>query len=278
MSAFEGMLRGHVVFISGGGSGVNLGIAKQFARAGAAVGLCGRSAERLETAATELRALGARVAPVSADVRDLEAVEAAFATTEEKLGPADTVICGAAGNFLAPAHSISTNGFRVVTDIDLLGSFHVARAAFGQLRRTTGSILFVSADQARSPYDEQAHVAAAKAGVDALMRNLALEWGRFGIRSNAIAPGPVEETEGMRRLTEIAGADTWTQMVPLERFARQSEVGHVAVFLASPLASYVTGAVVPVDGGLRLSGPHAYNQAVRRARNAVVSHQDREGT
>jgi NAD(P)-dependent dehydrogenase (short-subunit alcohol dehydrogenase family) len=155
-----------------------------------------------------------------------------------------------------------------VVDIDLVGSFHVARAAFEQLRATRGSILFVSADQARSPYDEQAHVGAAKAGVDALMRNLALEWGRYGVRANAVAPGPVEGTEGMRRLTEIAGVEAWNRMIPLKRFAKQSEIGQVAVFLSSSLASYVTGAVVPVDGGLRLSGPHSFNYAVRNRRAA----------
>jgi NAD(P)-dependent dehydrogenase (short-subunit alcohol dehydrogenase family) len=262
----ESLLTGHVVFISGGGSGVNLGIARRFAVAGANIAICGRSAERLEAAAGELRALGAEVVTAPADVRDLSGVEQAFATTEAALGPVDTVVAGAAGNFLAPAEQLTSNGFRAVVDIDLLGSFHCARAAFDQLRRTRGSLLFVSADQARSPYEEQAHVGAAKAGVDALMRNLALEWGKYGIRANALAPGPVEGTEGMRRLTELTGRDIWTDMVPLSRFARPEEIGDLAVVLSSPLAGYVTGAVLPVDGGLRLCGPYPFNARLRSAR------------
>lgn len=260
------LLAGKTVFVTGGGSGVNLGIARCFAEVGANVAICGRTAERLETAAQELRALGARVSTSVADVRDLAAVDAAFARCREELGPADVVVCGAAGNFIAPAESISTNGFRAVTDIDLLGSFHASRAAFPHLKETRGALLFVSGGQATMPFLHQAHVGAAKAGVESLMRSLAVEWGIHGIRSNSIVPGPVEGTEGMRRLAAEVGEGTWEAMVPLGRFATAEEVGVMAVVLCSPLASFVTGAQVTVDGGLGLSGTGLFNQMMRTAR------------
>jgi NAD(P)-dependent dehydrogenase (short-subunit alcohol dehydrogenase family) len=259
------LLRDRTVFVTGGGSGINLGIARCFAQVGANVAICGRSAERLHAGAAELEQLGAQVCTAAADVRDPDAVAEAFAKTRAELGPVWTVVCGAAGNFLAPAEQLSSKGFRTVVDIDLLGSFHAAHAAFEQLKETRGSLLFVSAGQADSAYLMQAHVGAAKAGIDSLMRHLALEWGRYGIRSNAIVPGPIEGTEGMRRLTEQIGAQAWTDSVALGRFGTTEEVGMMAVILCSPLASYVTGARIEIDGGLGLSGSGLVNRAVAQA-------------
>jgi len=259
------LMAGRGVFVTGGGSGINLGIAKAFASVGASVSLCGRTAQTLEAAAENLRGLGARVHTHVADVRDLTAVEQAMAAAVADIGRIDTVIAGAAGNFLAPAESLSSNGFRTVVEIDLVGSFHAARAGFGQLSRNRGSLLFVSAGQAYLPFEMQAHVGAAKAGVDSLMRTLALEWGRHGIRVNSIVPGPIQDTEGMRRLAELVGSETWTSMSPLGRFGTVDEVGAMAVVLASPLAGYVTGARVDVDGGISLSGSGTFNRAIREA-------------
>lgn len=256
------LLRGRNVFISGGGSGVNLAIARTCASVGANLAICGRTEATLKLAAAELGAHGAEVVHAVADVRDAAAVDEAFALGAERLGPMDVVICGAAGNFLAPTERLSTNGFRAVMDIDLLGSFHCAKAGFAQLRQTRGNILFVSGGQSQMPFVHQSHVAAAKAGVDQLMRNLALEWGPLGIRSNSIVPGPVSGTEGMKRLTESIGADVWSAMVPLGRFATPEEVGTMAAVLVSPLASFVNGAQILVDGGMVLSGSGAFNQAV----------------
>ncbi len=263
------LLKGKAVFITGGGSGVNLGIARSFARVGANLAICGRTAEKLEKAAEDLRALGAKVSTSVADVRDMAALEVAFAKSKEEIGPADVVVCGAAGNFVAPAEGISSNGFKSVMDIDLLGSFHSSKAGFEQLKETRGALLFVSAGQAYLPFAFQAHVGAAKAGVESLMKNLALEWGRFGIRSNSVVPGPVEDTEGLRRLSAAAagagGADAWTKMVPLGRYAKQEEIGNMAVVLCSPLGAYVTGATVVVDGGWGLGGSAMFNQATAAA-------------
>lgn len=256
------LLAAKTVFISGGGSGVNLAIGRAMAAAGANLAICGRTQSTLDAGAAELRTLGATVFTVIADVRDAEAVALAFKRSADELGPADVVVCGAAGNFLAPAEDISSNGFRAVVEIDLLGSFHCAHAAFEQLKQTRGSLLFVSGGQATAPYAHQAHVGAAKAGVDQLMRTLALEWGRYGIRANCIVPGPVTGTEGMRRLAETAGEDVWAQSVPLGRFARPDEIGAMAVIISSPIASFVNGTKIVVDGGMALSGSAAFNAAV----------------
>ncbi|SOD74615.1 NAD(P)-dependent dehydrogenase (short-subunit alcohol dehydrogenase family) [Jatrophihabitans sp. GAS493] len=259
------LFAGRVVFVTGGGSGINLGIASAFAALGADVAICGRSADRLAGAAEQLNGFGHRVLTQVADVRDAEQLAAALDASERSAGPADVVVCGAAGNFVAAAENLSPNGFRTVVDIDLLGSFNTSRAAFDQLRRTRGALLFVSAAQAYLPFAYQAHVGAAKAGVDSLMRNLALEWGRYGIRSNSIVPGPTAGTEGMRRLGDVAGEETWTSMVPLGRYAELEEIAAMAVVLCSPLAAYVTGAQVIVDGGQGLSGSALFNNAVGTA-------------
>lgn len=249
------LFMGKHVFITGGGSGINLGIAKNFAAVGANVSICGRSQERLDGAATELRALGAKVYAQSADVRDYAALETAMSGARDAFGPITTLVCGAAGNFPAPAEKISPNGFKAVIDIDLIGSFHAARAAFEQLKASRGSIVFISAGQAFQPYPFQAHVGAAKAGVDMLMKDLAVDWGRYGIRANSIAPGPIDDTEGMRRLAPGAGnKEKLASLVPLRRLGHVDDIGGVAVFLASPLASYVTGTVLVADGGQNLLG------------------------
>src|SRR5215472_3152516 len=167
------LFAGKHVFVTGGGSGINLGIAKNFAALGASIAICGRSQERLDGAAAELRGLGGKVFAQTADVRDYAALESAMKNASEALGPMSTLVCGAAGNFPAPAESISANGFKAVVDIDLLGSFNASRAAFAQLKESRGSIVFVSAGQAYQPHAFQAHVGAAKAGVDMLMKGLA---------------------------------------------------------------------------------------------------------
>ena len=256
------LFRGKTIFITGGGSGINLGIARNFAALGADLGIVGRSQDKLDAAVAELRKLGARVSAHSADVRDYPALERAMRDAREALGPIHTLICGAAGNFPCFAEQISPNGFKSVVDIDLLGSFHACRAAFEQLRETQGNIIFISAGQAFMPYAFQAHVGAAKAGIDNMMRNLALEWGRFGIRCNGIAPGPIEGTEGVRRLVPEGSADMLKRMIPLGRFGTPDDIGQLSVFLASPLASYITGALVVADGGQNLPGSGAWTELI----------------
>ena len=253
------LFRGKTVFVTGGGSGINLGIARNFATLGADVAICGRTQEKLDAAATELRALGAKVCPVAADVRDFAALEAAFARSRAELGPMNVLVCGAAGNFLVPAEKLSANGFKTVVDIDLLGSFNASRAAFSQLKETKGALIYISAGMAYRPHADQVHVGAAKAGIDMMMRNLALEWGRHGIRVNSIVPGPIEGTEGMKRLAGPEAKQAIIDAVPLRRMGTVDDIGQTAAFLASPLASYISGCVVVCDGGANLAGSASFN-------------------
>lgn len=251
--------RGKTVFITGGRSGINFGIASHFARYGANIAICSRSQDRLDAAAEVLRRYGVKVCAVSADVRNMQQMEEALERSSAELGAADVVVCGAAGNFLCAAEDLSANGFKTVIDIDLIGSFNTARAAFKQLKEKRGSILFISAGQSFLPYMNQAHVGAAKAGIDNLMRNLALEWGRFGIRSNSIVPGFIAETEGTKRMTEVGAVSTIVEATPLGRLGTVDDIGQMAAFLSSPLASYVTGAQIVVDGGHYLGGSGPLN-------------------
>jgi NAD(P)-dependent dehydrogenase (short-subunit alcohol dehydrogenase family) len=251
--------KGKTVFVTGGGSGINLGVAKNFAALGANIAICGRTQEKLDAAAEELRALGAKVCPVAADVRDIAALQAAFARSRAELGPMDVLVCGAAGNFVVPAEKLSANGFKTVIDIDLLGSFNASSAAFDQLKETKGTIIYISAGMAYMPHAYQVHVGAAKAGIDMMMRNLALEWGPHGIRVNSIVPGPIEGTEGMKRLSSPSAKATLIAAVPMRRMGGVDDIGQTAAFLASPLASYISGCVVVCDGGSNLAGSGRFN-------------------
>src|SRR5207244_882714 len=155
---------------------------------------------------------------VAADVRNPEEIEKAIAATVARFGKLDIVVNGAAGNFLCAAEELSPNGFGTVVDIDLKGSFNVCRAAFDQLKQHRGQILNISATLHYLGTPMQLHVSAAKAGVDALTKNLAVEWGRYGIRVNAIAPGPIGDTEGMKRLVPEPIKEKLKRRIPLGRF------------------------------------------------------------
>ena len=243
------------VFIFGGTSGINLGIAKSFAAAGAHVSVASRSQEKVDAAVESLRELGPGSEGYSLDVRDAEAVEAALADHAGKFGDLDILVSGAAGNFPALAAKMSPNAFKSVVDIDLLGSFHVLRAAFPFLKKPGASVINISAPQAFIPMPLQSHVCAAKAGVDMLTRTLALEWGGLGIRVNSISPGPIDETEGMARLAPTEEArDACRRTVPMQRFGTATEIGQAAMFLSSDAAEYVSGVVLPVDGGWAVAG------------------------
>jgi len=253
------LFAGKTVFVTGGGSGINLGIARTFAGLGADIGICGRSQERLDAAAAGLREIGAKVSATSADVRMPDQLQSAMNASRDALGDIDVLICGAAGNFLVKGENLSFNGFKTVVDIDLVGSFNTSRVAFDQLKRTRGSILFVTAPMAMMPHAYQAHVGPAKAGVEMLMKNLALEWGPYGIRSNSIIPGFVGDTEGMRRISSTKDSGDFVANIPLRRMGVTQEIGEAAAFLASPLAAYITGTSLWVDGGQALSGSGFFN-------------------
>jgi 2,4-dienoyl-CoA reductase [(3E)-enoyl-CoA-producing], peroxisomal len=249
----DGLLAGRVAFVTGGGTGITGGVARALSEAGARVALVSRKMEHLEPAAERIRAGGGEALAVAADVRKMDEVERAVAATVEKFGRLDIVVNGAAGNFLCPAEELSPNGFGTVVDIDLKGTFNVSRAAFTELKKQRGSILNISATLHYTGTPYQLHVSAAKAGVDALTRNLAVEWGRYGIRVNAVAPGPIEDTEGMSRLLPEQVKERVRRRIPLGRFGRISDIESAAVFLCSDAASFINGNVLVVDGGQWLS-------------------------
>lgn len=249
------LLAGKHAFITGGSSGINLGIAEALAAHGAKVRINGRKLDKIEAAVEGIRAKGGIAAGAPADVRDAAALEAQIAASAAEWGPIDILISGAAGNFPAPAVMISPNGFKSVMDIDVLGTFHAARAAFPHLRQPGASVIHISAPQAYVPMPLQAHVCAAKAGVDMLTRVLAMEWGSVGVRVNSLTPGPIEGTEGVARLAPTDGArDVVVRNIPLGRLGQREDIANFALFLCSDAASFVTGAVLVCDGGQSLMG------------------------
>lgn len=243
------------IFVTGGTSGINFGIAENFASNGGNVVVMSRSQDKVDAAVEKLSSYGNKSLGFSADVRDYDAVENAFAETVKAFGDIDVLISGAAGNFPARATDMSPNAFKSVVDIDLLGSYHVLRAAYPHLKKPGASVINISAPQAFVPMQLQSHVCAAKAGVDMLTKTLAMEWGAENIRVNSIVPGPIKNTEGMARLAptpEIVGAVK--QSVPLQRLGSADDIGNAAMFLSSSMASYISGVILPVDGGWSLSG------------------------
>lgn len=255
----------HKVFIMGGTSGINLGIAEAFAEHGACVGVASRSQEKVDAAVKQLSAHGREALGFAADVRDVDALKAGLEKVVAAWGHIDVLVAGQAGNFPAPALGMSSNGFKAVVDIDLIGTFNLLRHAHGFLKRPGACVINISAPQAIVPMEMQAHVCAAKAGVDMITRVLALEWGPDGIRVNSIAPGPIDDTEGMKRLAPSAAMrDAVVNSVPLKRLGAKSDIANCAMFLASPLGAYINGAVIPVDGGQTLSGAGAWSRDIAR--------------
>ena len=205
--AQDTQLAGKTCFVAGASSGINLGIAKRFAAAGANVVIISRSEEKIAAAAKEVSSFGKPCIGIAADVRDYAAVEAALRRTHSEFGEIDIVLSGAAGNFVAPALGMSANGFKTVVDIDLIGTFNVLRASFEFLRRPGASLISITAGQGERASLFQSHVCAAKAGINMLTKCLALEWGPGGVRVNAISPGPIADTEGMARLASTPEAE-----------------------------------------------------------------------
>lgn len=249
---------GASVFVAGGTSGINLGIADAFAAAGAHVAVMSRTPQNVTTAVAQLECHGGKVLGLVGDVRHMDQVQAAMKKAHDAHGAFDVLVSGAAGNFLCPATDLSPNGFKVVIDIDLNGTFHVMRAGFDYARKPGASFINISAPQSTSPAPMQVHVCAAKAGLDQVMRVLALEWGEHGIRVNSIMPGPIEGTGGLDKLLAETEHSQFEGRVPLRRVGQKQDVANMALFLGSPLASYITGALIPVDGGTSLLGGRNY--------------------
>jgi peroxisomal 2,4-dienoyl-CoA reductase len=238
-----------------GGSGIGFEIARQLGLHGASVVIMGRRMEFLEKAVDGMKADGIKAGCCAGDVRSEEDCKNAVDTAVRLFGKLDTLVNSAAGNFLAAAEELKPKGFRTVIDIDLIGVYNMSKAAFEPLKQSgQGSIINISATLHYGATWYQTHACAAKAAIDSVTRNLALEWGEYYIRVNGIAPGPIAGTAG---LTKLAGGESpgVTTTVPLKRVGTTFDCGMAAVFLCSQAADFVSGDILIVDGANWLWGP-----------------------
>jgi peroxisomal 2,4-dienoyl-CoA reductase len=275
------LLVGQVALVTGGGTGIGLGIAELLAALGAHVVLASRKRETLEAAAARIRTAGGLATVATVDVRDAESVGHMVSQVAQELGRIDLLVNNAAGNFYAPSATLSPNAWRSVVEIDLFGTFFCSQAVAPVMRvQGGGRIVSISMTLHYRGWPQMAHATAAKAGIDALTKTLAVEWAPWGIRVNAVAPGPIP-TEGVRKAfaapraraaggsaanaaaapatAEAAAADVFAveqaladyakRALPLGRWGRPRDIANMVAFLASPAGDWITGAILVVDGG-----------------------------
>jgi peroxisomal 2,4-dienoyl-CoA reductase len=246
------LFAGQVVFVTGGATGIGKEICRSFGNHGARIAIASRKQEALEAAKAELEAEGIDMWFDTCDVRDAGAVQKVVDGIIAHYGQLDIAVNNAAGNFPAPITSISPNGFKAVVDIDLLGTYNVSKAVFDAwMREHGGNIVNITAPFEMKGAAMQSHVAAAKAGVDSFTRTAAVEWGPYGVRVNGVAPGYIDNTEGVKRFAEAVPSRGAANKAnnPVGVVGHGADIAHMVMYFCSPAGRFVSGQVIAVDGG-----------------------------
>lgn len=261
------------IIVTGGGTGLGRAMALRFARLGAAVTICGRRAEPLLETAQEIKDNGGRAEGIQCNIKEAEAVEAFVVEAENRQGNVTKLVNNAAGNFLSPTEFLTPNGFDSIVKTNLYGSFYATQACGRRWieRGHRGAVMSIVTTYAEHGSAFLAPSAVSKAGVIALMKSLAAEWGVYGIRLNAIAPGPFP-TEGAwsRLMPDPAFGEKMVNLIPLRRTGEHHELTDMAVFLLSDLSSYLTGEVLYLDGGASLTSAGQFNLFTELPREQVM--------
>ena len=268
----DDLLTGKTVLVTGGGSGLGLSMSRKFAALGANVAITGRSAERLADAAGQISPGGERIFTQPCDVRDFAQVEAMAAAVAERFGGIDVLVNNAAGNFLSATEDLSPNGFNAIVQTVLNGTFHATLAVGRRMIEAGrgGSILNIVTTYAWTGSAFVVPSAAAKAGVLAMTRSLAVEWATYRIRSNAIAPGPFPTEGAWNALMPTPELEAEAKArIPMGRFGEHDELANLAAFLVSDGAPFINGEVVTIDGGEWIGSGGEFNGLTRMPRAMV---------
>ncbi|WP_339717306.1 SDR family oxidoreductase [Cyclobacterium amurskyense] len=265
----EGMLvndalKGHVIMISGGGTGLGASMGKYFLSLGAKLVICSRNLEVLQKTASDMeKETGGEVFPIACDLRDYDQVKKMYGQALDHYGSIDAVVNNAAANFISPTDRLSPNAFNTIIDIVLKGTANLTLVAGKNWikQKVSGTFLNIVTTYAFTGSAYVVPSAAAKAGVLAMTRSLAVEWAPHDIRSNAIAPGPFPTSGAWERLLpgELAEKFDPSRRVPLGRVGEHQELANLAAYLVSPFSAYINGEIITIDGGEWLQGAGQFN-------------------